>query len=111
MSDRVGCINPRCRRTSKADGSGEMICGKCFRALPTDMRRRDRQCRRRLNSLKRKIERLLAKSDGRADISRLDRLHDAALRLFYRSWDRMRAYYQTPDKPAGLDTFLEEVGL
>jgi hypothetical protein len=108
MSDRIGCINPSCRRTSKADGSSEMICGKCFRALPTEMRRRDRQCRRRLKSLERKIERLLAKSE---DISRLDRMHDAALRLFYRSWERMRAYYTAPDKPAGLDTFLEEVGL
>ncbi|MGX9145866.1 hypothetical protein [Mesorhizobium sp. 128a] len=111
MADRIRCINALCRRTSQADGSGEMICGKCFRALPVSVKRRDRQCRKRINGLKRKIERLLAKSDGRADISRLDRLHDAALRLFYRNWERMRAYFQTPDKPAGLETFLEEIGL
>lgn len=108
MSDRIPCINQRCGRTSKADGSGEMICGKCFRALPVAMRRRDRQCRRRLTGLRRKIEIKIAKVEN---WSRLGRMHDAALRLFYRNWERMRLYYVEPERPAGLDTFLEEVGL
>lgn len=27
------------------------------------------------------------------------------------SWERMRRYFQEPDKPEGLEAFLEEVGL
>ncbi|TPJ57426.1 hypothetical protein [Mesorhizobium sp. B1-1-6] len=32
-------------------------------------------------------------------------------RLWNRHWDRVRAFFLTPDKPAGLETFLEEIGL
>lgn len=105
---RIPCINPRCARTSKADGAGEMICGKCFKALPLEMRRRDRQCRRRLKGLSRKIDVKIAKVEN---WTRLGRLHEAASRLFYRNWERMRRYYSEPERPAGLENFLKEIGL
>jgi hypothetical protein len=113
--------NPRCRRTAAQDkfpDSAEIICGKCFRALPVAVRRRDRQLRKRW----RFVERLAERGDdfrrrGRK-FGQPDRgapqaytMHAKMQRLWDRHWSGLHAYFATPDKPVGLDTFLEEIGL
>jgi hypothetical protein len=109
MTDRIPCINPRCRRTAPADEhGGEIICGKCFRTLPQATRQEHRRYWRQIRKWDRAITRT-------ADVLRTQRMHDIRNRLAWQlglHWDReIKPFFLAPEKPAGIDTFLEEVGL
>lgn len=110
MSGRIPCINPRCRRTAAQDkfpDSDEIICGKCFRVLPASLQRRHRTYWRRVT----KLRRLLRRRDMLSRTVQLCRMGDLNDRSGHRVWLAIRAYFAPIDKPAGLDSFLEEVGL
>lgn len=108
MTDRTPCINPRCRRTFKRDQEGEeVICGKCFRALPAELRTEHRRCWREYRKWNRRILRT-------GDPLKAQRMHDIRNRwaaMIDRNWDLIRSAVITPEKPDGLETFLEEIGL
>lgn len=116
---RTPCINPRCRRTFKDEHEGEtVVCRKCWLLLPASLRARDKQLRRRM----RLIERMSAKGVQHRRRGRKfghpDKGAPQAFTMgnkFGRLWDihwaRIRAFYIAPEKPEGLDAFLEEVGL
>ena len=106
---RTPCINPRCNRTGSVDEfPGEMICGKCFRTLPEAVRSEHRRYWREIRKWERRMMRT-------SDELKIARMRDIRNRLEWRlglHWDReIKARYLAPEKPAGLDAFLEEVGL
>ena len=119
MSDlRTPCLNPSCRRTFKAEpGVDTVVCGKCWKLLPQAWRARDRQLRRR--------DRLIVRMEAKGgSFRRRGRKHGNPAvgapqavtmawkfaRLWEAHWSRVTAFFLTPEKPAGLDVFLEEVG-
>lgn len=109
---RIPCINPNCRRTADAAkfaAGEEIICGKCWKALPKRLTARYRALRNR----SRQIDRIIRKRRARGEIHnrayalhlRLDRLCEANGRL-------IKAYFTNPAaEPAGLENFLKETGL
>lgn len=112
MTDRIACINPNCRRTAaqeKHPGSTWIICGKCWKAMPT-------RYRARWNSLKkrsRKLDRIFDKQKP-AQPDRLAQWH--TIDRFYRqSWDKLISsitqYFTTSEQPVGLEEFMKENGL
>ncbi|BCH33257.1 hypothetical protein MesoLjLc_51870 [Mesorhizobium sp. L-8-10] len=106
---RTPCINPRCRRTGPADEfPGEMICGRCFRTLPEATRKEHRRYWREIKKWDRRIGRT-------ADVLKTSRMRAIRNRLsdqLNRHWDTyIKAPFLAPEKPEGLDAFLEEVGL
>jgi len=112
MGDRIACLNPRCGRTAPADKypmSVEVICGKCFRGLPTAIRERHRRHERRYRKAQRAYQRRSSKNMLPPSVE--DRFGLTADAVLNASWERMRRYFQEPDKPEGLEAFLEEVGL
>lgn len=109
MSDRAPCINPRCQRTGPADKfPGEMICGKCFRTLPDAVRKEHRRYWREIRKWERRITRT-------GDQMKLVKMHNIVWRLTHllnRHWEsEIRARFLAPEKPEGLDAFLDEIGL
>lgn len=109
--DRIPCINPSCRRTAPADRydrGTEIICGKCYRALPAD----DRAFLRRCWSEIRKWERRIARTADEIKRQRMKTIRNKwGWRLNYH-WDTViKAGFLNPSKPDGLDAFLEENGL
>lgn len=109
MLDRIPCINPRCRRTSADDGqSSEIICGKCFSSLPVSVRTEHRRIWREI----RKWERRISRSTDDFQISRMRRILSRQIDHLNRHWDSdIKPEFVAPEKPEGLDGFLEEVGL
>lgn len=105
--DRIPCINPRCRRTAPYEPNTEIICGKCFRALPDDLKREHRRCWRE----KRKFERRITRTSDELKIQRLRAIADVWSRKINENWEKIRAAVEQPDKPDGLQSFLEENGL
>jgi hypothetical protein len=111
-SDRIPCINPRCRRTAPAakyEPGEEIICGKCFRALPMQLRARYRKAHRDNQRMLRLVKRRIAR--GTVPPHVLDRLHGNMLRRFEGVWDDIKRRFSAPDVPAGLENLLAEVGL
>ena len=109
MTDRTPCINPRCRRTFKADECGsEVVCGKCFRTLPQEVRNEHRRCWREYRKWDRRIKRT-------GDVLKAQRMHDIRDRwgaMIAGHWDaHVKAYFLAPEKPVGLEAFLDEAGL
>lgn len=109
MGDRVPCINPRCRRTFKREHERqEIICGKCFRLLPEATRKEHRGYWREI----RKWDRRIARTSDELKIVRMLAIRDRVSFNLGTHWDvHIKAYMLAPDKPAGLETFLEEIGL
>lgn len=110
--DRIPCINPRCGRTAPADKydpGSEIICGRCFRALPPRLRRAYRIHKQREKRVLRRIDRRIA--EGTISAETVERLRRAFERAGTRVWNDIRAAVVAPDRPAGLDTFLEEMRL
>ena len=106
--DRTPCINPRCRRTTRRDDDNEIVCGKCFRALPTAAREAHRRYWRNI----RKWRRHIARIGDEARAVRIRRILDANVRLLNRHWETViKPFFVAPEKPEGLDAFLEEIGL
>lgn len=109
---RILCINPACRRTAaqeKHPGCNEIVCGKCWRKLPQDMRDRHRALKQRDRRIGRLVMKRAAK--GFAKPAQLDSLEELLNRHDHRNWSRIRRYFITPDRPVGLEGFLKEVGL
>lgn len=109
MSDRTPCINPRCRRTFKQEQEGEeVICGKCLRALPSEIRNDHRRYWREYRKWDRRIKRT-------ADVLKAQRMHVVRDRfgdMIGKHWDaEIKTYFQASEKPAGIEAFLEEAGL
>jgi hypothetical protein len=109
VSDRLPCINPRCRRTFKREpDSGEMICGKCFRCLPSDVRAEHRGYWREI----RKWERRITRTGDELRIAKMRDIRDKfVFRLNQHSDREIKPRMVAPEKPEGLDAFMEEVGL
>lgn len=108
MSDRIPCINPRCRRTFKREHEHEeTICGKCFRALPAELRNEHRRCWREY----RKWDRRITRTSDELKVQRMHDIRDRWGAMINGNWDRIRRSLLAPEKPDGLDAFLEEVGL
>lgn len=107
--DRIPCINPRCRRTFKADdGSSETVCGRCFRGLPAEVIAEHRRYWREI----RKWDRRIARTGDALKVMRMNEIRDRFTSLLNRHWDtEIKARFLTPEKPEGLDAFLAEVGL
>lgn len=105
---RTPCINPRCNRTGPADKfPGEMICGKCFRALPLAMRTEFRLAWREYRKWNKRYLRT-------SDEIKKARMSPIVGRWAFRidsSWINIRSTFISPEKPEGLDPVLEELGL
>ncbi len=105
---RTPCINPRCKRTFKADDGGEVVCGKCFRTLPEAVRAEHRGYWREI----RKWDRRILRTADNFKIERMASIRDRLARRIEAHWDReIKARFLAPEKPDGLDAFLEEMGL
>jgi hypothetical protein len=78
----------------------EIICGKCWRLVPGELKAKYRRFRRK----RRQLERLAAKTNRTPEFPLIDRLESE-------NWRAIRAHFISPDKPVGLDAFLEETGL
>ncbi len=109
MNDRIPCSHEGCKRTAKRrpeDGpKSEIICAKCWKLLPRQMKDRYRQTRQRYRKICRALEK-------RPDDARLHRLSWAAHRLIMRNWaDLCRYLNATEGPPAGLEDFMKEAGL
>jgi hypothetical protein len=97
-----------CRRTFDAEknqGYTWIICGRCWRLLPADLRHEHK----RYNAMHRKMERARLRSPDRAvsinnALFRIERLQAI-------NGDAIREFFRAPAKPAGLDNVLEELGL
>lgn len=106
MSDRIPCINPRCRRAAPAnkyEPGVEIVCRGCWRLLPRHLT----DPYKRLAKLRRKMVRLARKPDRAAQAEGLlltiERAQD-------RNWQAIRGSLLGPAEPAGLGRFLEEMG-
>lgn len=110
---RIPCLNPRCGRTADArkyPDCTEIVCGKCWRGLPQALRNEYRMLTRR----EKRILRRIAYRDtmGRPVPRRIVlRLQEQFRRRQNDLWDRIRRRFLAPDRPEGLDAFLEEIGL
>ena len=109
MTDRLHCINPRCRRTASVEKhphSSEIVCAKCWKLLPRRLTRRYRTLSARDRKLDRRVQRVLVGKGFRPRQiftmrGQLDRLMDA-------NWSSIRAFFHPTEKPEGLEAFLEE---
>lgn len=109
---RVPCVNPRCRRTAPFcanDTEADVICGKCWRSLPHALRTRYQQLQRRQKRMLRLIERRIDKGTIRPELVVL--LEQQFERRCAENWRTIRAFFAPTDRPAGLDGFLQEIGL
>ena len=105
---RTPCINPRCRRTYKQEREGEeIICGKCFRALPERLRVEHRSIWREI----RKWDRRVARSIDEFKRQRMHDLRGHWVGRLNRNWEAIKTTITSPDEPEGLDAFLKEIGL
>lgn len=99
---RIPCIKPGCRRTGsreKHPDATQIICNKCWKAfVPIRLQRRYKMLNRELRRAERKLHR---------DKHRVDRLYH----LHHVNWRAIRRAVAMPQRPAGLDAFLEETGL
>lgn len=104
---RVPCINPACNRTFLDEGT-ETVCGKCFKCLPAEVRNEFR----RLWREHRKWERRALRTGDELEAARKRAVSERFGRLIERCWEqRIKPFFERPEKPSGLDSFLEEVGL
>jgi hypothetical protein len=110
VNGRIPCINPQCRRTAPSDkyaGSTEIVCYKCFRALPADIRNEHRRIWREIRKWERRILRT-------SDEIKIGRMHSILGRLglqLDRNWRQVREGVMSPQRPEGLDNFMQEIGL
>lgn len=111
-SDRIPCINPSCRRTApreKHEDDEEIVCAKCWKLLPKRLTVRYRALRKREKKLLKLIDRKVA----RHEISS-DRINDISHSLWQQmraNWVEIRSFFLRPEKPEGLDSFLEGIGM
>ena len=110
---RILCVNPTCRRTAaveKHPGCDSICCGKCWRKLPQHLRDRHAALKRR----DKRIERLVMKRAAEGLLpsrQQIDALSSSLDHLQRRNWGRISAYFVKPERPIGLEGFLQEIGL
>ncbi len=108
---RIACINPRCRRTApKTSFPSEIVCGKCWRTLPRALTERYRQLRRRDRRITQRIERRLRLGLPPTPAT-MNRLEMTIERARNDNWQAIRRWFAEPDRPAGLNGFLQEMGM
>lgn len=108
MSGRIPCINPCCKRTASADKfSGEIICGKCFRKLPKHLQQEHRFRWKEY----RKWDRRIARTADPLKIPKMRDIRGMWAARIDANWADIKATFVNPEKPEGLDAFLEELGL
>lgn len=109
MTGRIPCINPNCKRTASAEKySCEIICGKCFRNLPAEMRAEHRGFWREI----RKWDRRITRTTDELKRDRMKAIREQWSQRLNRHWeDKIKALLVNPEKPEGLDAILEELGL
>lgn len=107
---RIGCTNPRCRRTAPAakyDGDG-IICRKCWNSLPPRIRGEHK----RLDQLNRKLGRMSRKpkfGDGRQQQwTRILEIYERRAATLESAID---CFFADDEKPAGMEAFLTEIGM
>ncbi|MBO3760398.1 hypothetical protein [Ciceribacter sp. L1K22] len=112
MSNRLPCINPRCRRTAAAEkypGSDEIICNGCYKSLPPALRQRWKT----LTGRNRKLNRLHKKGAYRVPERnrqwwRISIRYDRAWTAF---WLSLKLYFNQSETPVGIEDFLKENGI
>lgn len=106
---RTPCINPSCRRTADAQQfPGEMICGKCFKALPQNVRNDHRFYWKQI----RKWERRITRTTDELKLVRMRNLLHMWRARLQSHWDaEIKARVTSLEKPEGIEAFLEELGL
>lgn len=119
--NRNPCIYPGCRRTFKCEPGEppgfEVVCGKHWKLVPKKLRDRHRALARRW----RRVERLFARErrkgpQGPVGVpvfsQRMFVVDSQIRRLAGANWVAIRTLLTAPpEKPVGLDAFLEEIGL
>jgi hypothetical protein len=111
-AERINCINLRCRRTAPADKyepGEEIICGKCFRALPMELRARYRKVQGDHRRMLRLIDRRLTM--GTLPQHVFERLRSNMVGRSAEIWREIKQRFIAPQTPAGIENFLREVGL
>lgn len=109
MTERIKCLTVSCRRTAPpGDGDSEIICGKCWRLLPKELRGRYKSLRARQRRLERKIDRRVA--NGTISADRISAIADTLERQIDTNWHAIRTYVLNPPSPAGLENFMNEMG-
>lgn len=107
---RIPCINPRCKRTAPADKyepGTEIICRKCFKALPAELRDEYSRCRNEIGKWERRVTRT-------SDEIKIKRMHDIVDKWVLKAdfnWRKIREHIIEPERPAGIENFLSEMGL
>lgn len=112
MSDRIPCLNPRCRRTAPAhqhDPNAQIICAKCWKLLPRHLMDRHQSLRRHERTMLRRIARRQAR--GEITQERIALLRGMMAEQIAENGNAIRAYFLSPDQPQGLDAWLKETGL
>lgn len=84
-----------------------MICGKCWRTLPEEIRKENRLHWREY----RKWERRISRTSDEIKIARMRNILGHHGRRIAANWQRIRDVVIAPEKPEGLDAFIEEIGL
>lgn len=100
---RTNCFNPPCRRTFKyqeGDETREVVCGKCWKLLPQALRQEYKHLKARRLKITRRLRK---KGVENVELPHLRARQEA-------NWRAIHDFYAAPQKPAGLDTFLEEIG-
>lgn len=105
---RTPCINPLCKRTADANEfPDEMICAKCFRGLPADLKSEHRFRWKQYRLYCRRVDRT-------ADLLKLQRLkeiRDMWGNKIHMNWLAIKRHVAAPEKPEGLDNFLADMGM
>ena len=106
---RTLCINPCCNRTAPADEfPDEMICGKCFKSLPQNVQNDHRFYWKQIRMWRRRI----AKTTDEIKLVRMRNLLNMWDHRLADHWDEeIKARVTSPEKPQGLDGFLQELGI
>lgn len=109
--DRIPCVNLSCRRTAAADKfpGQEIVCAKCWPTVPKALRRRHTQTKARCAKLLRKLNRL--HDQGKISADRADKIWTTANMQRVAAWRQIKDYLNSPPAPAGIEEFLQEIGL
>jgi hypothetical protein len=112
MSERIPCLNPKCRHTASREKYPEatmFVCADCWRVMPPDFRQRDKVLQRRRRKL-----RALARNRSFNRPERRPKF-DSASDMFGRAsdalWIAINHYFTASERPVGIEDFLKENGL
>lgn len=109
---RIPCCNPRCNRTAaieKHPNCNEIICYKCWKLLPKELTKRYRDLHRRWK----KTDRLIARRYETLPVEAVTaaNLRNRIIDQLDENWRAIRDYFQTGEKPEGIEQFMKEIGL